>query len=79
MRRVTRKEALEAYLTEVTRDLLLRGLIRKQSGQSMGDILAQESATILGSIARDFQDAGFSVGGSLVRHLLGAVFGQRQR
>lgn len=61
-----RNEALRVYLRAVAKDLILRGIIRKQSGQSFIEVLRQEPSTVLGTFIRDLGDAGFSVGTEIV-------------
>ena len=72
-----RNALLLAYLREVARDLLLRGIIRQQRGQDVIDILRQEPAIVLSSVIRDLKDAGFSlkqeIAGAFVNAAKGAL------
>lgn len=56
-----RQAALLEYLREVTRDLIIRGVLRKRAGQDVIEILQQEPSMVMSSIVRDLKDAGFSL------------------
>lgn len=77
-----RNELLDEYLREIARDLIARGVIRRQRyNQDLLDIAREEPSVIVGTILRDLKDAGVSVGTELIKGgvegFLGALFGSR--
>lgn len=72
-----RQEALRNYLREVAKDLVLRGVLRHQKGQTVIDLLKQDVPAVVGSILRDFKDAGFSIGMEIVGGAWNAIFSRR--
>jgi hypothetical protein len=71
-----RKDSLRAYLLDVTRDLVKRGLIRKHSGQSMSQILETEMYAVVASVIEDLKSLGGEVIGGLVQGMLSGLFGR---
>lgn len=69
---MTRKEALRAYFVEVVKDLVKRGIIRRASGQTLEQILAAESDTIIREIRQDFTGVFMEMGFGLFDAVLGA-------
>lgn len=77
----SRREALRAYLMEVVRDLLARGVIRQQSGQTLIQVFRAESQTILSEVSADFAAVGKEIGFSLLNGiggLVGTFFSRRR-
>lgn len=70
-----RRAALKAYFVEVARELVARGEVRRQAGQTFGDILRQEPAVALRIIQEDFAIALAEVGGGLAGGL-GVIAGK---
>lgn len=74
-----RQELLLQYLREVAKDLMIRGIIRRQRGDDVVAILQQEPSEMLASVFRDLKDAGFSlkqeIVGGLAKMFFGAFFG----
>ena len=68
-----RHEALRAYFLEVTRDLVVRGVLRKQQGQSLDEILRQEFQTVLNEVTRDFGEIAKEMGQGFVQSMIGLV------
>ena len=77
----SRREALRSYRMEVVRDLLARGVIRQQSGQTLVQVFRAESQTILSEVSADFAAVGKEIGFSLLNGiggLVGTFFGRRR-
>lgn len=64
---------LRAYVTEVTRDLISRGIIRKRQGQRVDDVIRDESRTIVAEIAGDLRAIAMELGLSFVTSGVAAV------
>jgi hypothetical protein len=62
----SRREALFKYLTEVTRDLAMRGAIRWKRGQPFDVILRAEGETILREVAADLTAVAGEIGVGLL-------------
>lgn len=76
MKSSPRREALRAYLLEVVRDLVLRGVLKKQQGQSLTQVLNTEMAAVLKSVQDDIVDVATEMGVQLAKGIAGQVFGQ---
>jgi len=57
-----RHEALRNYFMTVVKDLVARGIIRKQKGQPLDAIIRAEAATVVKEVAADFAQAGAVMG-----------------
>ncbi len=57
-----RKQALRDYFVEVIRDLIQRGAIRRQQGQSVDDILRTEAAVVFSDVRGDFAEVAAEIG-----------------
>lgn len=68
-----RQQILLEYLREVAKDLLLRGIIRRQRGQDILEILRQEPSVLAGTLMRDLSEAGFSLKNEIVDGFVGAA------
>lgn len=70
-----RLEALRGYLRTVTRDLLMRGVIRHQKGQSIDSIFAAELGTVLGEVSSDFNIVLREMGAGLLQGFSSLISG----
>lgn len=70
-----RRSALRAYLLEVTRDLLMRGIIKRQQGQTIVQVMRTEGAAVLDSVKEDLSAAGRELGVKLVAGLVEQILG----
>lgn len=66
MQMSARREALKYYFLEVVRDLVMRGVLSRQQGQPLEEILQQEAARVFAEIQLDFASVGIEVGVGLV-------------
>lgn len=61
---------MRTYFRRVVDDLLSRGILRRQRGQSLDDIMAAEAKTVLqevsGDVAEIARELGVSLGSALV-------------
>jgi len=67
-----RRDALRAYLLEVTREMIAAGKIRSQRGDSLEDILVAEGARVGVGVIDDLRALGIEAGAALA-----PVLGQR--
>jgi hypothetical protein len=56
--KASRRAILRDYLFEVARDLVMRGMVRRQRGQPLGSILRSEPRAVLREISEDFAAIG---------------------
>lgn len=56
-----RRFALRQYFIEVARDLVARGVIHRQKGQSLEDILRTEFRRVMQEVPQDFAAVGAEV------------------
>jgi hypothetical protein len=73
----TRRESLHAYLLEVTRDLIGRGMLRKGSGQTLEAILKAEMNTVVQSALDDLREVGKDMVAGLITGALSGLFKRR--
>lgn len=64
-----RREALHYYLTEVVRDLVNRGEIRRRAGEPLADILKKEPDAVLRSVVADLSVVSKDIGDKLLAGL----------
>lgn len=64
-----RRDALHYYLTEVVRDLVNRGSIRRRAGESLADILKKEPDAVLRSVMDDLTSVSKDIGDKLLNGL----------
>jgi hypothetical protein len=62
---MSRRAALRSYLTEVARDLVARGIVRRDRGQSLDALLRAEALTVLHEVQDDLTAIGAELGLSL--------------
>jgi hypothetical protein len=67
--------ALRNYFLLVVRNLVGRGVLRKQAGQSYEQILRDEWLTVLNEIREDFTAVGAEMGLGLVNGAARALWG----
>lgn len=72
--------ALRFYLLNITRDLVMRGVVRHREGQLLDDVVRAEAATVIRELSEDltaiFGEFGWGVAGVLENLLQrGANFG----
>jgi hypothetical protein len=58
----SRREALRNYFLAVARDLIARGTLRRQQGQTLGDILKTEPRVVLAAVSEDLAIVGADLG-----------------
>ena len=68
-----RKLALRAYLTEVVRDLMIRGAIRSQQGWTLDRILRTDGRTVINQVFADLAEVSGQIAGELLRGVGGLV------
>lgn len=61
-----RRAALQQYFVEVARDLVSRGVVRRQHGQSLEDIALIEFARVLQEIPADCSAVLVVLGGGII-------------
>ncbi len=61
-----RRAALRSYFLEVVRDLVQRGVLRQQAGQSLADVLRVEMRVVLGDVQADFAAVAAEIGVGLL-------------
>ncbi len=74
-----RRAALRAYFTTVVRDLVQRGVIRRQRGQSLEEIFRQESGIMIEEVQADLKAVLIEIGVPLLGGLSQMVAGAVQR
>ena len=67
-----RRETLRAYFMEVIRDLVTRGIVKRQAGQSLEETLKQELPKVLQELQADVFVVAAEMGSGLVQGLIGA-------
>ena len=72
----TRKNALRTYFHEVIRDMLVRGVIRQRSGQTLDAILRAETPVVIDGLVGDLTALAGELGMKAVD--LARVFAERQ-
>jgi hypothetical protein len=61
------RDKLRRYLLDVTQDLVLRGVVRRQQGQPLADVLRIECLTVLRELEGDLSAIGTELGVGLVK------------
>lgn len=61
-----RRLALKGYFLEVVRDLVARGIVRQQAGQSLADVLRSEPRAVLDEVQADFVAVAAEIGVGLL-------------
>lgn len=69
-----RRESLHAYLMDVVRDLIARGMIRSQRGQKIEDLLVAEAKIVYAAVLSDLKEVGLGVIGNVVGGALEGLF-----
>ncbi len=73
-----RETALRAYFIEVIQDLIVRGTVRRWSGQSVDDVIRAEAGQLFRGVAEDLKNAAAKLGVSfaeiVMRSAGGAIF-----
>ncbi len=74
-----RRSALRDYLLAVTKELLARGVLRKASGQSIGDVMKAELPEVLRSVREDLAVIGGEMLGGFLGGALQGLLGAASR
>ena len=72
-----RRAALRSYFLAVARDLVARGAVRRQQGQTLDDILRTEFRSVMRVVTEDLQAIAVEMGQSLIGSVVGAFFSMR--
>lgn len=60
------RQTLREYVFDVTRDLLVRGIIRRRQGQTLEQVFAAEAITVIHEIENDLLAVAAEVGAKVV-------------